>query len=75
MPLAESGEGESEGEEQTDLELREAAEDDEDGVQPEEAQIDEAIEQAGEPLAGERSDPSPPTDSEWRTWSGRTVDS
>ena len=76
LPLAESGEGESEGEEQTDLELREAAEGDEDGFSPEQAQIEEAIEQADNPLAGEQGEPiTPPTDSEWRTWSGRTVDS
>jgi hypothetical protein len=43
-PLAESGEGEAEGQEQTELELREAAEGDEDdGLSPEEAQINEAI--------------------------------
>ena len=76
LPLAESGEGESEGEEQTDLELREAAEGDEDGFSPEQAQIEDTIEQADNPLSGEQGEPStPPTDSEWRTWSGRTVDS
>jgi hypothetical protein len=75
-PLAESGEGESEGEEQTDLELREAAEGDEDdGLSPEEAQINEAIEQTGDPLAGEQAEPVKPPNDEWRTWSGRTVDS
>lgn len=75
-PLAEAGEGESEGEEQTDLELRDAAEGNEDdGLSPEEAQINEAIEQAGEPLAGERSEPIKPSGDEWQTWSGRTVDS
>ena len=42
-PLAETGEGESEGEEQTDHELRDAAEGDEDDGCPEQAQIDEAI--------------------------------
>jgi hypothetical protein len=75
-PLAESGEGESEGEEQTELELREAAEgDEEDGLSPEEAQINEAIDQAADPLAGETVEPSTPPNDEWRTWSGRTVDS
>ena len=54
-PLAEAGEGESEGEEQTELELRDAAEGNEDdGLSPEEAQINEAIEQAADPLAGEQ---------------------
>jgi hypothetical protein len=72
-PLAEAGEGESEGEEQTDLELREAAEDDEDGLSPEQAQIEEAIDDAANPLAGEDADPGRPGgDPEWRTWSGRT---
>jgi hypothetical protein len=75
-PLAESGEGESEGEEQTELELREAAEGDEDdGLSPEEAQINEAIDQAADPLAGEQVEPGTPPNDEWRTWSGRTADS
>jgi hypothetical protein len=75
-PLAESGEGEAEGQEQTELELREAAEGDEDdGLSPEEAQINEAIDQAGDPLAGEQAEPVNPPNDEWRTWSGRTVDS
>jgi hypothetical protein len=76
VPLAESGEGEAEGLEQTDLELREAAEGGEDdGLSPEEAQINEAIDQAADPLAGEQAEPVNPPDDEWRTWSGRTVDS
>jgi hypothetical protein len=75
-PLAEAGEGEAEGQEQTELELREAAEGDEDdGLSPEEAQINEAIDQAADPLAGEQSEPVKPPDDEWRTWSGRTTDS
>jgi hypothetical protein len=75
-PLAEAGEGEAEGQEQTELELREAAEGDEDdGLSPEEAQINEAIDQAADPLAGERSEPVKPPNDEWRTWSGRTTDS
>jgi hypothetical protein len=76
LPLAEAGEGESEGQEQTELELREAAEGDEDdGLSPEEAQINEAIDQAADPLAGEQVEPVKPPNDEWRTWSGRTVDS
>jgi hypothetical protein len=76
LPLAEAGEGESEGQEQTELELREAAEGDEDdGLSPEEAQINEAIDQAADPLAGEQVEPLKPPNDEWRTWSGRTVDS
>jgi hypothetical protein len=75
-PLAEAGEGESEGEEQTELELRDAAEGNEDdGLSPEEAQINEAIEDAANPLAGEQAEPVNPPNDEWRTWSGRTADS
>ena len=54
-PLAEAGEGESEGQEQTEDELRDAAEGRGRRLSPEEAQIDDAIEQAANPLAGERS--------------------
>jgi hypothetical protein len=76
LPLAEAGEGVSEGQEQTEDELREAAEGDEDdGLSPEQAQIDEAIEQVADPLAGEQVEPVKPPDDEWRTWSGRTADS
>src|SRR3954466_7158397 len=46
VPLAEAGQGESEGQEQTEAELRDAAEDREPGLSPQEAQIDEAIDQA-----------------------------
>ena len=75
-PLAEAGEGESEGQEQTEDELRDAAESRDEGLSPEAAQIDEAIEQAANPLASEQVEPvKPADDSEWRTWSGRTVDS
>jgi hypothetical protein len=75
-PLAEAGEGEAEGQEQTELELRDAAEGNEDdGLSPEEAQINEAIDQAANPLASEQVEPAKPADdSEWRTWSGRSVD-
>jgi hypothetical protein len=71
-PLAEAGEGESEGQEQTELELREAAESRDDGLSPEQAQIDEAIDQAANPLASEQVEGKPADDSEWRTWSGRS---
>jgi len=56
-PLAEAGEGEAEGQEQTEAEPREAAEPF-DGVSPEEAQINDAIEQAANPLAGEQVEPT-----------------
>jgi hypothetical protein len=76
-PLAESGEGEDEGYEQAIDELIDAAEGNEDdGLTPEEAQIDEAIDDTANPLAGEQADPGRPGgDAEWRTWSGRTADS
>jgi hypothetical protein len=82
-PLAEAGEGESEGEEQAEAELEQAAEPTAPGVSPEERQIDDAIEAAGNPTSGERAEPvAPPEEkpleeqeggSEWRTWSGRSV--
>ena len=74
LPLAEAGEGESEGMEQAEAELRDAAEDREPGLSPEQAQIDEAIDQAHNPLASEQVEPNRPGgDAEWRTWSGRTA--
>jgi hypothetical protein len=69
-PLAEAGEGEAEGQEQTEDELREAAEPF-DGRSPEEAQIDEAIE--GTEDAEQVEPVKPADDSEWNTWSGRSV--
>ena len=73
-PVVEAGGGEAEGQEQTEAELREAAEP-ADGMSPEQAQIEEAIDQASNPAEGERvEDVKPPDDSdEWRTWSGRSV--
>src|SRR3954466_14116031 len=73
--VAEAGGGEAEGQEQTEAELREAAESRE-GRSPEEAQIDDAIEQASNPAEGERTEPvTPPREGgeEWNTWSGRSV--
>jgi hypothetical protein len=72
IPLAEAGGGVAEGQEQTEQELREAAEPS-DGLSPEQAQIDEAIEQTHNPLADEQVEPvRPADDDEGRTWSGRT---
>ncbi|RKQ92418.1 hypothetical protein C8N24_2264 [Solirubrobacter pauli] len=69
-PLAEAGEGEAEGQEQTEDELREAAEPF-DGRSPEEAQLDEAIEATEN---AEQIEPvKPADDSEWNTWSGRST--
>ena len=54
-PLAEAGEGEAEGQEQAEAELREAAEP-ADGMSDEQRQIEEAIEQQANPLAGEQAE-------------------
>jgi hypothetical protein len=71
-PLAEAGEGDSEGQEQAEDELREAAESTE-GMSPEEHQIDDAIDAAANPP--ETIEPvKPADDSEWNTWSGRSVE-
>jgi hypothetical protein len=74
VPVVEAGGGEAEGQEQTEAELREAAEP-YDGMSPAQAQIEEAADQAANPIAPETVEPvKPPDDSdEWRTWSGRTV--
>jgi len=73
-PLAEAGEGESEGQEQTEDELRDAAQGAEDGMTAEQHQIEDAIEAQANPLAPEEAEPvTPPDDSDWRTWSGRSV--
>jgi hypothetical protein len=61
VPLAEAGQGVAEGQEQTEDELREAAEPS-DGLSPEQAQIDEAIEQTHNPLADEQVEPTRPAD-------------
>jgi hypothetical protein len=74
IPLAESGEGEDEGFEQAIDELRDAAEGAEEGESDEERSIDRAIEAQDNPLSGEVADPgTPPDDSDWRTWSGRST--
>ncbi len=72
-PLAEAGEGEAEGQEQAEAELREAASPTAPGMSDEQRQIEDAIEQQGNPIAPEQADA--PADPEWRTWSGRSVDS
>jgi D-alanyl-D-alanine carboxypeptidase/D-alanyl-D-alanine-endopeptidase (penicillin-binding protein 4) len=73
-PVAEAGGGEAEGQEQTEAELREAAQP-ADGISDEQRQIEEAIDQQANPLAGEQveglfapddtardSEPLPPAD-------------
>jgi len=68
-PLAEAGEGEAEGQEQTERDLREAAEP-ADGMSDAERQIDDAIEQAANPLAGEQAEPvAPPAEEPDTLWS------
>ena len=62
-PLAEAGEGEAEGQEQAELDLETAAEPYAPGMSDAERQIDDAIEQAANPLAGEQVEPVRPATS------------
>ncbi len=83
-PLAESGEGESEGREQAEAELEENATVG-DGMSDAERQIDDTIEAAENPAVGETPEgPTPTGDPEgdedddisggdWQTWSGGAV--
>jgi len=111
-PLEEAGEGESEGVEQTEAELVDNATYRDAGASDAERQIDDTIEQAGQPQTGEtpetvaepdrdeapaetgeqppatpgggisgrpfsgqeESEGAPDSDDDWRTWSGRSVD-
>jgi hypothetical protein len=61
-PLMEAGEGEAEGQEQAEAGLADAAAPLDAGMTDTERQIEDAIEQAGNPLAGERPEPLPPVD-------------
>jgi hypothetical protein len=61
-PLAEAGEGEAEGQEQAELDLQHAAEPTAPGVSDSERAIDDAIEQAANPLAGEQVEPVRPAE-------------
>jgi hypothetical protein len=63
-PLAEAGEGEAEGQEQAEHDLVEAAETTGPGVSDAERAIDDAIEQAANPLAGEQIEALPASDEE-----------
>ena len=72
-PLAEAGQGESEGQEQTEAELETAAEPT-DGASEEQLQIEDTADTQANPVAPEQVEPvKPADDSEWRTWSGRSV--
>ena len=64
-PLAEAGEGESEGQEQLEAEIGESAP----AVSDEQRQVEEQ----NPPVSPEQADA--PQDPEWKTWSGRAVDS
>ena len=71
-PLAEAGEGEAEGLEQADLDLETAAQPTAPGVSDSERQIEDTIEQAANPLAGEQvepvtpaTEPDPPASARW----------
>jgi hypothetical protein len=84
-PLAESGEGEAEGQEQAEADLEENLSPRDAGLTDAESQIEDAIDQAGEPSEGETPEPlvseggagtddddqSGPSD--WQTWSGGAV--
>ena len=85
-PLAESGEGEAEGQEQAEADLEENLSPRDAGMTDAERQIEDAIEQAGNPLKGETPEPlvseggaAPGDDddqggqSDWQTWSGGAV--
>jgi hypothetical protein len=85
-PLAESGEGVSEGEEQAEGDLIEnATVSDDERMSDAERQIDETIEAADNPYVGETPEPVTPTEDEpkdddddisggdWQTWSGGAV--
>jgi hypothetical protein len=63
-PLAEAGEGESEGQEQAEAELADNASFRDDAPSDAERQIDEAIEQAGQPQTGETPEPLASDDGE-----------
>ena len=74
-PLMEAGEGEAEGQEQAEAELEAAAEPTAPGESPEQHQIEDVLDappgEQIEPLVSE--EPSGEQGSEWRTWSGRSV--
>ena len=61
-PLAEAGEGESEGQEQAELDLAHAAEPTAPGMSDTERQIEDTIEAAANPATGEQVEPIAPVD-------------
>ena len=64
-PLAEAGEGEAEGQEQAELDLEQAAEPSA-GMSPSQHAIEDAIEDAGNPLAGEQLEEQPTEPTGWQ---------
>jgi uncharacterized protein (DUF2342 family) len=61
-PLAEAGEGESEGQEQAEYGLEQAAQPTAPGKSDTERQIEDSIEAAGQPATGERVEPAAPVE-------------
>jgi hypothetical protein len=76
-PLMEAGEGEAEGQEQAEAELAAAAEPTAPGESPEQHQIEDVLESQPteqiEPLVSETPEQPDEGGSEWRTWSGRSI--
>jgi hypothetical protein len=64
-PLAEAGEGEAEGREQAEFDLAQAAEPTAPGMSPSQHAIEDAIEDAGNPLAGEHLEEQPTEPTGW----------
>ena len=64
-PLAEAGGGEAEGQEQAELDLERAAEPTAPGMSPSQHAIEDTIEEAGNPLAGERLEEQPTEPTGW----------
>jgi hypothetical protein len=65
-PLAEAGEGEAEGQEQAELDLQQAAEPTAPGVSGSQHAIEDAITDAGNPLAGEQLEEQPTEPTGWK---------
>jgi hypothetical protein len=76
-PLMEAGEGEAEGQEQAEAELAAAAEPTAPGESPEQRQIEDVLDSQPteqiEPVVSETPEESE-QGSEWRTWSGRSIE-
>jgi hypothetical protein len=64
-PLAEAGQGEAEGQEQAEHDLEEAARPTAPGMSPSQHAIEDAIEEAGNPRAGEQLEEQPTEPTGW----------